>query len=182
MKHTLLVLLFVPLFASAQRHNLFADAGISFQGPSPGFSITYNYKLLKRLGVGIGVQGYSFSATTTDVRDFTPALYGDMRFNFRHRKKGMYFLFLDLGIDFYRRPATRSTATIIETVAHDNGTYFGLGYGYMRRITKRGGGPYGSLKLISNTYKVDDYNTASKKTHSSVLLSGTLALSVGFRF
>ncbi len=185
MKYILIALLviFNAGTAVAQKHNLFADLGTSFDGPGPGGSLTYNYKLLKRFGLGIGVQGYSFSPSVNNADEFTPAMFGDIRLNSAQRKKHFFFYFLDLGINFYaHKDVYKRSNNIIYNVPNDNGFYTGLGIGYFRRVTKGGWGPYASLKIISNSYKVNEFNLVSREQHYAVWDDATLALSVGFKF
>lgn len=185
MKYTLIALLaiFSTIVASAQKHQLFADIGTSFDGPSPGGSLTYNYRLLDRFGLGGGVQGYSFTPSVLNKDQFTPAVYGDIRLNSLLRKKHFFFYFLDLGINFYTHSDEyrRSNNTIYH-IPNNNGFYTGLGIGYFRRITKRGWGPYTSLKIISNSYKASKFDLVSRQQYNAVWLDATFALSVGFKF
>lgn len=174
------LMVFFSVGASAQKHNLFADAGVSFSRFRLGSSATYNYKFNNWLGVGAGYQGYSFSPTITNSRSFIPAVYGDLRFYIRSRKENQFFSFLDLGINLYKRTdkyyIDRGT---IYHVAHDNGFCTGVGFGYFRRVTKSGWGPYTSIKMISNSYKADAYDTRGK--YISIWGTFTSAFSVGFK-
>ncbi len=178
-----LLVLFHCTDASAQKHVLYADVGVSLSRFSPGLSATYNYKFARFMGIGIGVQGYPFYPTMTSPHQFVPAIFGDLRFTIRPRKMGQLFAFLDIGIDFYKHSDNYSRdGNIAYTVDKDNGTYTGLGCGYFRRLTKRGGGPYGSLKIISNGYKANAYNVVSHEQRTESWSRGSAAVSVGFRF
>lgn len=171
--------LFISFKTLAQRNNLYADAGFN-----PGFSITYNYKLAKHFSVGGGIQGYNFHPTPSNSNQFVPAIFGDIRFNLRPAKKNQFFPFIDLGIDIYQQHVKyRSTDSIIYNQPHNNGFYTGYGIGYLRRMTKRGGGPYASIKLIFNWSEINGYNTVSKKHEVGVLDGdGAFIFSLGFRF
>lgn len=185
MKYALIVLLTlaIPLAALAQKSNVYADAGISFDGPSPGASATYNYSLARRFGLGAGVQGYDFYSILPDSHIFTPAVFADIRFNPRREKKHSFFYFLDLGADFYRHSDVfRRSGNIIYNVPNNNGIYTGLGFGYFRQVIKGGHGVYISLKIISNSYKISEYSMVTGRLYNSVALDATLALSIGFKF
>jgi hypothetical protein len=186
---------------SAQKYNLFADAGISFSQITPGLSATYNYKLTRWLGAGIGVQGYAFYPTKTHHHQFVPAIFGDLRLNIRSRKRNQFFSFLDVGIDFYKHTDNYfQDANFIYNVPNDNGVYTGLGIGYFRGMAKAGGkvnclpsesegepvvsnrGPYVSLKLITNNYKANAFNTLTGEKQTKTLGRGTIVFSLGFKF
>ncbi len=159
----------------AQKNNLYADVG-----SSPGFSVTYNRQIIKRLSLGAGFQGYDFSPTETNVNQFTPAIYGDLRLNSLQRKKHFFFYFLDMGVNIYKHNNNYTRSG--DYVSRDNGTYAGLGFGYFRRITKRGSGLYASLKLISNIFRDNEYNATTNKYRRAMFFYGDGVLSVGFKF
>lgn len=173
----------------AQKHHLFADVGYT-----PGFSVTYNYKIAKHLGAGIGVQGYKFYRAYEDFRQFTPGVFGDIRLYIRPEKNNQFILFLDLGIDIYKQDKRyfhfynlnnryQRDSTVIYNIPHNNGFYTGLGFGYFRRMTKSGGGPYVSLKAVSNWFTLRGYSIVSED--NDIVLSsagGAMALSLGFKF
>ena len=80
-----LLVAFNSIGALAQKNNFFADAGIALSRFLPGASITYDYNLVKPVGVGIGVQGYDFHATMTTFQMIpknrmasNPMRYGEM--------------------------------------------------------------------------------------------------------
>ena len=169
-----LLVIFNPISSLAQKDNLFADVG-----STGGFSVTYNHKTREGFGMGGGLQGYNFSLTKYDSHQFLPGVFGDLRF-YRPRKKHLFFYLIDLGINVYTFNSIYTAYKII--TAKNNGLYFGFGAGYLRTITKRGGGPYASLKFISNGYTADEYYIPTG-THSKFFgIDGTLALSVGFKF
>jgi hypothetical protein len=185
MKYALIVLLVVSTSGTtlAQKHNLFADVGTAFNGLSPGFSVTYSYKLFKRFGAGVGVQGYTMSPTFTNIREFTPSVFADIRFYFRPEKKNQFFSLVDLGINFYEHNKNYyRKGNILYNTHGDNGFYAGLGFGYLRAITKRGSGPYTSLKILINGYKVDAYDLVSQEQRGSAFIGGNIAFSLGFKF
>lgn len=165
--------------ASAQHHHLFADAGTL-----PGFSVTYNYTPVKHLGIGIGIQGYSFSPTLINSREFIPAVFADIHVNIRPQKNNQFLSFLDMGVNIYQRDDRYySTSHNVFKLRSDNGFYMGLGFGYLRRITKRGSGPYAALKIISNWYNSDRYDPVTLQRVSTWMnVDGRLLFSLGFKF
>lgn len=188
MKCTLvaLIVFFTPILAPAQKHTVYADVGIPI-----GVSATYNYKLTKNLGAGMGIQGIKFRhpgdhlLLPEDITNrFTPAIYVDIRLTAWATKKNQLITFLDFGMNFYKQNKTyyRDDNTVFN-VPHNNGFYTGLGLGYFRRMTKLGGGPYLSLKLVSNWFTVKEYNIVSTD-QDRVLWALDLipALSLGFKF
>lgn len=181
MRYLLIALLAAcnPFGMSAQTHNIFADVSPF----AAGLSATYNYKATKHFGGGAGFQSYNYSPTLPVRHRFTPALFADLRLYMRPGKKNQFFSFLDLGINFYSADGMSfRSGTIIYKNTEGNGFYAGLGFGYFRRITRRGGGPYASLKIISNTYRPEGFDLATHEQFKGGWLSGTLCLSVGFRF
>jgi hypothetical protein len=167
----------------AQKHSVFTDAGISFSRFKPGVSVTYNYSLAPRFAVGIGAQIYHFHATKTNQDGYIPAVFADLRYLFRQQKKGRFFSFLDLGMNFYSHNDTywRENNTIYR-VQKDNGFYAGLGFGYNWLAKKHPWAPYTSLKFIGNWYKMEGYNLVAKQQSSHLGGGGTLAAAVGIRF
>src|SRR6476646_2777398 len=99
---TLLLLIGSALCAQAQKQNIYTDGAISLAYFDPGFSATYNYNPVKHLGIGLGAQAYVFHTAITNPRQFTPALFADMRFRIRPKHISQYFVLLDLGMDFYK--------------------------------------------------------------------------------
>jgi hypothetical protein len=179
MKNVIILFLvaFNPVFVLAQKQNLFADVGTS-----SGFSVTYVRKLTKRIGVGAGLQGYDFRPTITNKKELVPALYVDVRLNSVMRKKHFFFYFLDLGLDLYKANDDNTYRALFDYVPRNNGLYSGLGIGYFRSVTKRGWGPYASLKLLTNWYNDNAYDIVANRQHDLLSLDGTIALSVGFKF
>ena len=184
MKKSYTILLFSFLFinANAQRESFFGDAGMSLARLNPGASITYNYNLARYFGVGVGCQIYDFHATMTNFQ-FVPAVFWDIRFNIRARKKNHFFLFLDLGADIYKHNNNYWTSgNTTYYVRDDDGSYTGLGIGYFHTETKRGGGHYASLKLISNSYYAKGYNNVTNAESDERWGDATLVISFGFKF
>lgn len=182
MKYLFIVLLvvFSSTGASAQeQHRLYADVGYV-----PGFSATYNYNLVKYVGAGIGVQGYDIYPTLSNYSRFTPAVYADIRFNIRPEKKGQAFVFMDFGMNFYKRSNKfYRTKFGAERARSNNSFYAGLGVAYMRRITKRGGGPYVSLKIVSSWYKTDRLDTYTLQPVSTLFnMDASGVFSLGFKY
>ena len=185
MRRISIILLFLASFlrVSAQKNYLYTDGAISLAYFDPGFSATYNYDPIKYIGVGIGVQGYVFHPATTNPRLFTPAAYADIRFKIRPEKISQYFVFMDIGMDFYKH--NNDSAIIgnyIYSVPNDNGVYVGFGLGYFLRLTYRGWGVYTTAKLINNIYKRNEYNITTNERSSINPAGGTVILSLGFRF
>jgi hypothetical protein len=86
-------------------------------------------------------------------------------------------------MDFYKHNDDFSRdGSYVYTVPKDNGVYFGLGFGYFRRLTSRGWGIYTTLKAINNFHKVDELHLTTGSERSFTVADGTLVLSFGFRF
>jgi hypothetical protein len=169
-----------PIASKAQeQHRLYADVGYV-----PGFSATYNYTLVKHVSAGIGVQGYDFYPSLSYYSRFTPAVFADIRFNIRPEKKGQAFVFMDFGMNFYKRSNKYYRYNnSIERDRKNNGFYAGLGVAYMRRMTKRGGGPYVSLKMISNWHNSDKLDPYTLQPVAKLLsLDATAVFSIGFKY
>jgi hypothetical protein len=179
----LLLLAAYSLSAQAQKHHIYTDGAISLAYFDPGFSATYNYHPIKHIGIGLGVQGYVFHPASTNPRQFTPAVFADLRFQIRPKKISQYFVLLDLGMDFYQHNNDLSVkGNYVYSVPSNNGVYFGLGIGYFLRLTYRGWGPYTTVKLINNIYKQNEFNITTNEQRSIGSSGGTLILSLGFRF
>ncbi len=151
------------LTATAQKHTAYADLGIVLNGPHPGASATYNYKLAKRLGVGIGAQGYVFSPNDINNAKFIPGVFADVHLNMRPAKNNQFFTLLDVGMNFYKADMRyyRTNAYDVFSNKHNNGMLLGLGVGYLRRLAPRGTGIYASLKMMSNNYTTNRYDPAT---------------------
>jgi len=185
MKRISIILLFLAscLRVSAQKNYVYTDAAISLAYYDPGFSATYNYNPIKYIGMGIGVQGYVFHPATTSPHLFTPAAYADVRFRIRPEKISQYFVFLDVGMDFYKHNNDSAIAgNYIDYVPNNNGVYVGMGIGYFLRLTYRGWGVYTTAKLINNIYRRNEYDMANKEPSSINAAGGTVILSLWFRF
>ncbi len=168
--------------ASAQKDALFADGGMSLARGLPGMSATYNYNVARFLGLGIGAQLYDYHATMTNFQ-FVPALFWDVRFTVRARKKNQYFLFVDAGANIYKHSSKAwKQGNTRYIVLDDNGSYTGLGVGYFRKNTERGRGRYVTLKFISNFYKASSYDLVSMQSDVVTLGRGTVVASFGYKF
>ena len=185
MKYALIALLILldPLHTSAQKNYLYTDIGPSLAYFDPGFSATYNYNLIRYIGIGAGAQSYVFHPAATNTHCFTPAIFADMRFRIRPERISQYFVIVDLGLNFYKH----NNDSVLEgsyrySVPNNNGIYLGLGLGYFLRLTYRGWGPYVSVKLINNIYKRDELNIVTNESSSLNSAGGTLIMSLGFRF
>ena len=184
MKYALVALsiLFTPMLTSAQKDNFFGDAGMSLARLYPGASITYNYNISRWFGVGAGAQAYDFHATMSNFQ-FVPAAFWDVRFNIRTRKKNQYFVFLDVGANIYKHNNDYwRDGDSYYSVRRDNGSYTGLGFGYFRPQAKPGRGRYVSLKMISNSYEANAYNTVSRERSVEGLGDQTFVISFGVKF
>lgn len=149
--------------ASAQKHTAYADLGIVLNSPRPAASATYNYKLAKRLGVGIGAQGAVYAPTDVNIAQFIPGVFADVRFNMRPTKNNQFLALLDAGMNFYKADMRyyRTNAYDVFSNRHNNGMLLGLGVGYLRRLAPRGTGVYASLKMMSNNYTTNRYDPAT---------------------
>lgn len=184
MKYLLIALLIIarPLHAPAQKNDLYADAGLSFARFIPGGSITYNHNLFPFMGLGLGFQGYDFHYTMVNFQ-FVPALYADLRFKIRPQKISQFIVFLDVGVNMYaHNTRTWRQGDVVYAVRNDNGIYTGPGIGYFLNLTPEGGGIYTTLKLLSNSYKTDAYNTVTKEKTIESWGDATLVYSIGFKF
>jgi hypothetical protein len=171
------------LWSLAQKHYLYTDGAISLAYFDPGFSATYNYNPIKYIGMGAGVQGYVFHPAITNHRQFTPAVFADVRFRIRPERISQYFALLDVGMNFYQhKNEVERKGNYLYSVPNDNGVYVGLGLGYFLRLTHRGWGPYTTVKLINNIYKSNEYNITTGEQRSFTPAGGTIVLSLGFRF
>lgn len=185
MKKALLVLSLIgsAAVANAQKHHLYADAGISLSQFMPGASVTYNYNFIPYIGIGAGMQGYGFFPTRTNGHTFVPAVYGDVRFNISPKKKSQFFVLLDVGMNFYNyAPKTYSENDWVYFVDKNNGVYSSFGFGYFNRFTKRGGGIYGTIKTVTNHYQLKALNMTTGEAQEDGASRGTLAIACGFRW
>ena len=158
-----LVAILLPLLSVAQKHTAYADLGVVLNGPRAAASATYNYKLAKRLGVGIGAQGCIYAPTDVNIAQFVPGVFADVRLNIRPAKNNQFFTMLDVGMNFYKADMRyyRTNAYDVFSNRHNNGMLLGLGVGYLRRLAPRGTGVYASLKMMSNNYTTNRYDPAT---------------------
>jgi hypothetical protein len=177
-----LVIMLNPIVTSAQKHHLYTDIGLSLSQITPGFSATYNYRPVKWVGVGAGTQLFGFFPTLTNPHQYVPAIYGDLRFNIRPQKKNQFFVFVDMGINFYRHTNNYYQEDSVRyVVTKNNGTYTSFGIGYMSRLTERSGF-YGSIKTLANGYTTEALDLVTKQQYTDSWSRGTLVLSFGFKF
>jgi len=176
---TALLLLLLPVWLPAQQHSLYADLGVP-----AGLSATYNYKVTKNLGAGGGVQVQSFYLPFTDKARLIPAIFADVHLTAWATKRNRLISFLDLGINLHRQDQSyHRGSNLVYNIPHNNGFYSGLGLGYFRRITKRGGGAYLALKLGLNWYNFKEYSIVTDYEDRSTLSgTGRPALVIGFKF
>ena len=179
----ILLLMCSSVAALAQKHHILADGALPLASAFPGFSVTYNYKLGNYFGVGLGAQGYRFPATRYVEKKFIPAVYADMLLYIRPLKKNQFLAFLDIGLNFYKPDNKFTGGAAYFVIPHNNGIYTGTGFGYFRKVTKRGWGPYIALKVLLNWYTEYGYDMFTQKQRTkNVAADGTPALSIGFRF
>ncbi len=173
------LLLLNAIWATAQQHCLYADLGIPL-----GFSATYNYKLTKNLGAGGGLQGQRFYLPFSNNTSFIPAIYADVHLTAWATKKNRLISFINLGMNLHKQDQSyRRDSTTVYNIPHNNGFYTGLGLGYFRRITKRGGGAYLALKFVLNWHNLKEYSIVADSRDRSILVaSGTPVLAIGFKF
>lgn len=180
MRGIIITLLFIALAATAHaQHHVYVDAGV----PAPSFSATYNYRFSPYFGVGAGAQLNTTVPTNISGKALVPALFMDIRCNIRPLKANQFFTFLDLGASYYtedNKYYTQGNYTYREPGG--SGFLTGMGGGYMRRVTRRGGGIYTSLKLVLNWHRVEvlDNTTARQTTIASG--DGNFVLSLGYKF
>ena len=179
---TLLLVVFTPMVSLAQKDIFWADGGISLARFIPGASVTYNYKVLRHLGLGAGAQLYDFHATRVNFQP-VPALFWDVRANFILRNKSELLWFFDAGINIYKdNGGYWSEGNNRYTLKDDNGSYTGIGLGYFHPQTARGWGHYVTLKLISNHYSAKVYNVVSGDEGTEIQSDATLVISFGYKF
>lgn len=181
MRYILIVLLILlqPTLSQAQQHSLYADVGIPF-----GFSATYNYKLAKNLGAGGGVQAQSFYTPFANNARLIPAIFADLHLTAWATKKNRLLSFVNLGMNIHKQDQSyQRDSTTVYNIPHNNGFYTGLGLGYFRRMTKRGGGAYIALKMVLNWHNLKEYSIVADSRDRSILVaSGTPVLAIGFKF
>jgi hypothetical protein len=183
MKHILLALSLLCAFtkAFAQKNHLFTDIGTP-----PGLSASYNYKLTRHFGAGIGLQVNNTFPTIISGRQFSPAAFVDLRVYLRPKKVSQFFAFLNPGIDFYHQKNHYKFAddnNSLDYIPGDAGFFLSLGLGYFRPITKHGAGPYVSLKMISNWYGAKRYILRPSTGFEKMpLIDGNAVFSLGFKF
>lgn len=174
-----LILLLSSTIVIAQKHSIYADVGYI-----PGISATYNYKVAKHFSAGAGVQGYMFPMPDDFENGFMPAVFADIRVNIMPAKKSQLFVFWDFGINLYNKEESYSRdSTNVFRSSNNNGFLVAMGFGYFRKMTKRGGGPYISLKLLSNWYMVWGYSILSEENYRSFASADIRpAICLGFKF
>ncbi len=184
MKKALLVLSLVCNVAitHAQKHHLYADAGISLSQFMPGASVTYNFNFVPYTSIGIGAQAFGYFPTVTNGHTLVPAVYGDVRFNIRPKKRNQFFVLLDVGMNFYKHNKSGHVENYwAYYVDKDNGVYSSLGIGYLHKFAKRGA-IYTTLKTVTNHYQERAWNIFTGEQRSGGASRGTLAVSFGFRW
>ena len=185
-----LLIAFNSIGALAQKTNLFADAGIALSRFIPGASLTYNYNPVKVVGAGIGIQGYDFHATMPTFQ-FIPTIFGELRFNIRPEKSHNFFVFFDYGVNLYQHSNDHWTdGNLVYAVKSDNGAYTGGGIAYgwrarsfdSRYFDENDVRFYVSLKMISNGYSADAYNSVSHEENTTRMGDATFVTSFGVKF
>ncbi len=157
----------IPTFSFAQsKNNFFGDINYTSEN-SFGISATYNRRLAKHVGLGLGAQviDYSDRART--------AVYLDLR-GYWNIKRSLIFAYGNAGIDFYKGYHTLSGQV------PNNALYLGLGLGYSYQINKRNMGPYIALKWLSNSYTTKQYDPYGGEA-TVYNFTGWPAIALGFR-
>jgi hypothetical protein len=179
MKNTLMILLLMSsLSGFAQKNIFFADIGLPLDTHIPGVCVTYNRKLIRHFGVGIGIQEYYFEESrgrNDNVNILMPAVFADLRGYFG-RRKGLFMLIADFGADFYHADPYGTVS------GHTNGIYTGLGFGYSYRLNKRGVGPYVTLKFTSDTHSEKQYIPGTADQTNGTYMDGTVVAAIGCKF
>lgn len=173
------LMLIYPIRATAQQHSVYTELGIPL-----GLSATYNYSLTKNLGAGVGVQAQSFYLPFSNNARLIPGIFADLHLTAWATKKNRFISYLNLGMNLHRQDKSyQRDSTSVYNIPHNNGFYTGLGLGYFRRVTKRGGGAYIALKLVLNWHNFKEYSiVADSKDRSLIIASGTPVLAIGFKF
>ncbi len=173
------LLIFAYAITATGQYHLLGDIGYT-----PGVSITYNYELTKHLAAGIGLQSYMYPPTGDKSKKFTTGLYADLRINIRTTKKNQFFTFFNFGVNLYKQDKSYDRdSTHISHYPHNNGFCFNMGLGYFRKMTKRGGGPYLALKMVSNWYTIRGYSIISKEDEIGLLsVDARPVIALGFKF
>ncbi|HEY9178451.1 MAG TPA: hypothetical protein VIN07_12200 [Flavipsychrobacter sp.] len=181
MRYLLIALLTLlhPMWANAQKHSVYVDLGIP-----AAVSATYNYKLTKNLGAGGGLQGYTAYLPYERYSKFVPTVFADIRLTAWATKKNRLISFIDLGMNLHKKDqGYRRDSTTIYNIPHNNSFCTGLGLGYFRRFTKRGGGGYITLKMLMNWHNLKEYSIVADSKDRSLIVAGiTPVLSIGFKF
>lgn len=168
-----------------KKHHLLADIATPVANAFPGFSVTYSYDMFPYVNAGAGIQLYKVTPTAIQVETFVPAVYADIQFKIRPKKRNQFFAFLDMGINIYQLNNSyryyRSSSYYV-VIPHDNGFYLGTGFGYLRQMIRNGGGPYVSLKFLSNANKISGYDYAKQREIGILDINIELAISLGFKF
>ena len=191
MKYIIITILviFCPLAIFAQQdtgrkmlawtHHLYADVGTN-----SAFSLTYNYNAGRHWGWGGGVQGSSWNPRYTEDNRYMPGIFGDMHFCIRTKRNNQFFSFLDAGIDLYKREKRYyRDSVVLYDLSYTDGFYSAIGFGYLRRMTKRGGGVYVSVRFTFDFCRARVYSFISDdKNTTAVLGDATGVLSIGYKF
>lgn len=181
MRYLLIALLMLlhPIWATAQKHSVYVDLGIP-----AAVSATYNYSLTKNLGAGGGLQGYTVYLPYEEYSKFVPTIFADVHLTAWATKKNRLVSFIDFGMNLHKQDQGYHRDSIsVYNIPHNNSFNTGLGLGYFRRFTKRGGGAYIVLKVILNWHNLKEYSLlADNKDRSLIVAGGTPVLAIGFKF
>ncbi len=112
-----------------------------------------------------------------------PTIFGELRLNIAPEKPRRFYVFVDIGYNFYRH----NNNIWVEgdekyVVTGDNGRYTGAGIAYAWEVGDGDMLLYVSLKMIDNSYNVRSVNTISNVETADLLDRGTLVPSFGIRF
>lgn len=160
-------------------HHVYAD-----MGTKSTISLTYNYNVSRHWGWGAGVQRGKWDNGYAINQHYISSIFADMHFSMRPKKNNQFFSNLDFGMDLYKHDKRYYLdSVILYDFSGKSSLYTALGFGYMRRITKRGGGIYVSLRFVFDMYKVNIYSyIADDKNTTTKWANGNGILSIGFKF
>jgi len=148
-------------------------AGIEGTPKPAGFSVVYDHKLKKHLGLGAGVLAFDDYANSI----VKTAFFADVRGNWT-RKRNLFFVHGDAGIDVYHRLA------ILKGIPNDypdNTLFIGIGFGYGYAFNKKGNCIYASMKMVNDLYTTKQTNPVNNEVSKVSNLDGTVLFSIGVK-
>ena len=109
------------------------------------------------------------------ITNLRTALFADLR-RYIPIHRSLLFGMLDIGINLYHSYGGPGEG------AHNDGLNVSLGAGYCYRVTRRGSGPYVTLKMVSDTYSAPQYVPYFNKAENTTYLDAILVFAAGVRF